>query len=172
MTNEQLITLGNFIHEIFIINKDNKKINAKFLYALKRNRDAIVPYLMQLFDKMQPDKPTDELKEKINEYNPLRTKLLMEYVEKDPETNQPIIEGSNYKIPPEKKEELETKMKELSDQYPEVIEFNKFNFMKEKTVLNQLVDGVKFYNIKVEWLPEQDVIAPELMDILHELIGE
>lgn len=171
MVNNQVISLGNFIQDIFGIKAQDTTINSKFLYALKRNREIIGKHLDGLREKIIANKPTPEVEKQISEFEQKRIELCNQYSEKNAE-GQPIIENQGFKIISEKQQEFDDAMKKLTEEYPAATEAQTQQRIFEQTLLLSPADDIEFYKIKKEYLPDTGIITPDLMNVLHELIEE
>lgn len=172
MTNEQLFQLNNLLGIIFYQQSQEKTINSKLLYALKRNKDIIEPEINRLREHLIAEtKPTKEIEDRNAEYEAKRMEACAERSEKD-ENGKPVIENGNFKIFVDKREELNQAIQELNKEYNDVFEFRKQQMMKEREVLSKDIAVDNLYKIKLEWLPDTGLITPELMTVLYELIEE
>lgn len=173
MTNNDLFMLDDLIGYIFNVRAQDTSINSKFLYALRRNRDIIGAEIVKLREKIiAENKPDDELQAKMKEHEEKRIEACKEFAEKN-EQGEAVIENGVFKIQEDKKEEFNKLMEKLGEEYPEVVEARKKQILNERNVLMAPIEeGVVLYKIKKDCLPEKDVITPELMNVLYELVED
>lgn len=172
MINEQLFQLNNLLNIIFYQQAQEKTINSKLLYALKRNKDIIEPEINRLREQLLAEtKPSKELEDRNAAYEAKRMEICTEFSEKDAE-GKPVIENNNFKIFVDKRDEFNEKIQELSKEFNDVFEFRKEQILKERQVLSKEIAIDNLYKIKLEWLPDTGLITPELMNVLYDLIEE
>lgn len=172
MINEQLFQLNNLLNIIFYQQAQEKTINSKLLYALKRNKDIIEPEINRLREELIAEtKPTKEIEDRNAEFEAKRMDACSERSEKD-ENGKPIVENGNFKIFVDKREELNQAIQDLTKEYNDVFEFRKTQMAKERELLMKPIAIENLYKIKLEWLPDTGLITPELMNVLYDLIEE
>ncbi len=170
MTNEQVFQFASLITNLFTEFKQDASINAKFIYALKRNGDIIKPILPKIIEGMKPKEVSDP--KKTEDYNAKRTLYCKEYANKD-ENGNPIIIDEKYDIAIDKKQEFEEKIKLLNEEYKEQVEEQTKNILAQKEFLKkECEEEINFYRIKLEWMPETNFITPEIMELLYLIIEE
>jgi len=169
MKKEEILQLNALVNEIFTLYAQDATINAKFLYAMKRNGDLVKPLAEAIIKEIIPTEFKD--REKTLEYEMTRTTMCREYSQKD-EKGEPIINGNKYEIMIDKQQEFNDKINELNEKFKEVLEEKQQQLEVRDKILKEEVEGFEPYKIKLEYVPETGFITPEIMTLLYHLIDQ
>ena len=161
MTNREPLELFNAISNFTNTLDPKVLVNRRGLYGIDKNSKIITPIIEDLKSK----DIGEERQKYVNEFLEKRQELVDLACKKDEEGKNLMVNESTFDIKDEAKEELDSKVKELSDEYMPIIKDLDDTWIK---VLDTEVEGIEFYKIKEEWLPE--IIAKADYDIFKKYI--
>jgi hypothetical protein len=174
MKKGDLLNLAMFLQGLMSRERGNKVLNAKFLYALKRNLELVREKVNTIHEEInnlrKEEKKDVELDKSLSEFEKERQELLKANGKKDENGELILTEDKrNYVLEDPKK--FNEEYKTLEEKYKDTID----KFRKRKEILNNLlmedINNIEFYKIKVDWLPDQGLSSDEV-DLIYELVEE
>lgn len=137
--------------------------NAKFNYAMEKNRRLLEKKVMEFNDATKPDQG-------FFDYDNARVQLCIEYAEKN-DKNEPILENGTYKIPEDKMAELTNKIDELRKQEPHATALkNHEELIAKYEALLEEESGIEPFKIQLENVPNE--LPKNFIDSLYDIIVE
>ena len=154
VSRKEIISLGDFMDSI-----SGKVLPIKIAYAVVKNKKLIASEKSAIEEAMQQSP-------EFQAYDIKRNELCYQYCLKD-ENGGPILDDNRYSIDPEKREEFETKLKELGAENKEIIEKEIEKEKQKNEFLNEEID-INFHTIDFdkEQIPDDILTIGEFEKLL------
>lgn len=168
-----LVNVLNMVLDYIKKPENNKDITFKFAYTLTKNKQLLEPEIKTTNESIEISGLQEDIN-KLTEYDQKRIDLNLDYCNRESNGQpsvqfNPITNEQFYVIPKEKRKEFEKKLKNLQQEYKEVLDKKEEVDKKFNEIMNEKVK-VNIFQVSIDQVPNNPFITSvvEQLSILIE----